>query len=183
MPCYDDEIIEIIAKECGLDVNYVTQMSEKKIQTAYPLTVGRRLSIPNGVVQQSLKVEIAQNKLFERLAQQGNCIIVGRCADVTLARFHPFRIFVYADLASKITRCQKRAPEGENFTPAQLKRQMQKIDKNRAEQHKMVSTVPWGTKEGYELCINTSSREIKSLIPAIAEYIKNWFSHEREAIE
>lgn len=182
MPCYDDEIIEIIAKECGLDVDYVAHMSENRIQMAYPLTVGRRLSIPSEVVQQSIKVEIAQNKLFERLSQQGDCVIVGRCADVTLAHLHPFRIFVYADRASKIARCQERAPEQENLTLAQLERKMRSIDRNRAKQHKMASNIPWGAKEGYEVCINTTDREIKSLIPALAEYVKNWFLHTQIAV-
>ena len=174
IPCYDDEIIEIIAKEYGLDVNYVEYMSENRIQMVYPLTVGRRLSIPSELVQQSLQVEIAQNKLFKRLAQQGDCVIVGRCAGVTLAHLHPFRIFVYADMASKIARCQKRAPAQENLTPTGLEKKMRKIDKNRSKQHRMAANIPWGAKEGYEICINTSGKEIKALVPAFAEYIRKW---------
>ena len=47
---------------------------------------------------------------------------------------------------------------------------MRQIDKNRAKKHELTASIPWGAKEGYDLCINTSGREIKTLIPALAAY-------------
>ena len=46
IPCYDDEIIEMITKEHGWDAGYVARVSERSIRTAYPLTIGRRFSVP-----------------------------------------------------------------------------------------------------------------------------------------
>ena len=94
----------------------------------------------------------------------------GSCADTVLAHLHPLRIFVYADRASKLKRCQERATEQENFTLAEMERRMRQIDKNRAKKHELTASIPWGAKEGYDLCINTSGREIKTLIPALAAY-------------
>lgn len=42
IPCYDYEIIEMLAKEQGLDEQYVSRISEKKLQVNYPITIGRR---------------------------------------------------------------------------------------------------------------------------------------------
>lgn len=39
----------------------------------------------------------AQNQLMKELASQGDCIMVGRCADVILQDYKPMNIFVYAD--------------------------------------------------------------------------------------
>lgn len=47
---------------------------------------------------------------------------------------------------------------------------MRQIDKNRAKKHELTASIPWGAKEGYDLCVNTSGREIKTLIPALAAY-------------
>ena len=115
-------------------------------------------------------VAVTQQKAIEKLARQGGCVIVGRCADTVLAHLHPLRVFVYADRASKLRRCQERATEQENLTPAEMERRMRQIDKNRAKKHALTASIPWGAKEGYDLCINTSGKEVKTLIPALAAY-------------
>ncbi|MEY8262317.1 cytidylate kinase family protein [Oscillospiraceae bacterium 50-60] len=99
---------------------------------------------------------------------------MGRCADTVLAHLHPLCIFVYADRPSKLKRCQKRAAEHENFTPAEMERRMRQIDKNRAKKHELTASIPWGAKEGYDLCVNTSGKEIKTLIPALAAYCQTF---------
>ena len=172
LPCYDDEIIEMITKENGWDAGYVARVSERSIRAAYPLTIGRRFSVPYPVMEQSVKVAVAERKIIEDLAQQGDCVIVGRCADVILEPFKPFNIFVYADQESKLKRCQKRAAAGEFLTPLEMKRRMQQIDRSRAMQYETFSKFRWGAKEAYHLCINTSEKDIKALIPALALYCK-----------
>ena len=170
IPCYDNEIIAMISDEQGLDPDYVARVSESSLRAEYPLTVGRRFSIPYKVMEQSIMVAVTQQKIIEKLARQGGCVIVGRCADTVLAHLHPLRIFVYADQASKLKRCQERATEQENFALAEMERRMRQIDKNRAKKHELTASIPWGAKEGYDLCINTSGREIKTLIPALVAY-------------
>lgn len=45
IPCYDHEIIEMIAKENGFNEDYVAHVSEKSIEAAYPLTIGHRFGV------------------------------------------------------------------------------------------------------------------------------------------
>lgn len=173
--CYDDEIIEMITEEHGFDADYVARLSESTLQAAYPLTIGRRFSVPYKVMEQSVMVAVSQRKIIEKLAQQGDCVIIGRCADAILAHLNPLRIFVHADRISKIKRCQERAAAHENFSSAEIERRMRRIDKNRAKQYEMVSNTPWGAKASYDLCVNTTGREIKILIPALVKYVRCWF--------
>ena len=42
---------------------------------------------------------------------------------------------------------------------------MKEIDRNRASHRAMLASSHWGSKENYHLCINTSGKEIKALIP------------------
>lgn len=177
IPCYDNEIIAMIAKEQGFDENYVSRMSERSIRSAYPLTIGNRFSVtPNVVTQQAVKVAVEQAKIIEGFAKQGDCVIVGRCADVLLKEYHPLNIFVYASKEAKLQRCIDRAPAGENLTAVELERKMRDIDKNRAKHRELYSDTKWGAKENYHLCVNTTGKEIKALIPAIASYAKTWFT-------
>ena len=45
IPCYDHEIIEMIAKENGFNEDYVANVGEKSIEAAYPLTIGHRFGM------------------------------------------------------------------------------------------------------------------------------------------
>ena len=47
IPCYDHQIIEMIAKENGFDERYVANVSEKSIEPPYPMTIGHRFAMPS----------------------------------------------------------------------------------------------------------------------------------------
>ncbi len=179
IPCYDHEIIEMIAKENGFDERYVANVSEKSIEAAYPMTIGHRFAMPSlPMMDQPIRVAAAQRQIIENFAQKGDCVIVGRCADAILEDMHPLNLFVYADMESRVQRCVDRAPKGEDLTRSELERMIRQIDKQRRQYHQMYSDRRWGDKEGYHLCINTSDREIKDLIPALADYVRAWFGKE-----
>ena len=176
VPCYDNEIIELIAKENGFDEEYVANISEKSIEAAYPMTIGHRFAMPLfPMLDQPIRVAVAQRKIIENFAKQGDCVIVGRCADVILSDYHPLNIFVYADTESKVQRCMARKREGEELTRSEIERQMKRIDKSRSQHRQMYSDEKWGAKESYHLCVNTSGREIKAMVPSVAQFCKDWF--------
>lgn len=179
IPCYDHEIIEMIAKENGFDERYVANISEKSIEAAYPLTIGHRFAMPPlPMMDQPIRVAAAQRQIIENFAQKSDCVIVGRSAEAILEDMHPLNLFVYADMESRVQRCVDRAPKGEDLTRPELERMIRQIDKQRRQYHQMYSDRRWGDKEGYHLCINTSNREIKDLIPALASYVRAWFGEE-----
>ena len=177
--CYDHEIIELIAKEHGFDERYVANISEKCIEAAYPMTIGHRFAMPPvQIMDQGFQVAAAQQQIIENFAKQGDCVIVGRCADVILKDYHPLNLFVYADMDAKVERCMKRAPEGEHLTRSEMEKAIRRIDKERAQNHLMYADTKWGSKESYHLCVNTTHREIKQLVPALAQFCKDWFAAE-----
>ena len=177
IPCYDNEIIEMIAKEHGFNEQYVANVSEKSIETAYPLTIGHRFTMPTMVMMdQPIRVAVAQRQIIENFAKQGDCVIVGRCADVILKDYAPLNLFVYADKEAKLQRCINRAPAGENLTRKELERKMRQIDRNRANYREMYSDSKWGAKESYHLCVNTTDIPIKELIPPLVAYANAWFT-------
>lgn len=175
VPCYDHEIIDLVAEKCGLDKTYVSHLSEKDIRVFYPSTIGHRFLAPSSASQQSVKVTLAQHELIRQLAGQGDCVIVGRCADIVCRDMEPLNLFVFADQLSKLARCQERARQEEKLSDRELLRRMKAIDRERASYRALFTETPWGHKEAYHLCVNTSGREIRSLVPAVGEYAKNWF--------
>ena len=175
IPCYDQELIDEVAKLHDLDPKQIEKISESDIRTVYPLTIGRSFATPRFVGGDSVKVAVAQQEVIKKLALQSNCVLVGRGADIILKDEKPFNIFVYADQSSKLTRCIARAAQGESQN--EILRRMKHIDKNRALYRELLTDTVWGRKENYHLCVNTSGQEVKTLVPALAAYIKCWFEN------
>lgn len=175
IPCYDHEIVEMVAQQSNLSEDYVARVSEKDIRLFYPTTIAHRLAGAYPVMQQPVSVVVAEQELLKRLANEGDCVIVGRCADVVLKEHDLLNIFVYADTQSKLLRCQQRADAQERLAEQELLRRMKQIDKDRAAYRALHTGSDWGKKESYHLCINTSGKELKTLAAALAEYAKIWF--------
>jgi len=173
---YDREIITAIAEKHDYDENYVESMLESKFPFTMPITYGRTFSYTDATGQQAIQLMSTQYKLLREFASKGNCVIVGRCADVLLNNEQLLNIFVYADKESKIKRCKERAKPGEVLTDKEIEKKMKEIDKGRADLRKMLADTAWGDKAGYHLMINTSGKEIKSLIPGLAEYVRAYFN-------
>ena len=121
------------------------------------------------------KVIEEQQKLISELAASQDCVIVGRNADIILSDLDPLKIFVYADMRSKIERCRKRAPEGEELTDKELAKKIKLLNKARARTHSFLSDIPWGNKEGYHLCVNTSDTDIAVMARILSDYAEHWF--------
>ncbi len=173
IPCYDKEIINEVAKLHNISPERVDKITQSDIMTVYPGTIGRTFASQIYFNDSAIKVMSSQYEIIKRLASEGDAVFVGRNADVVLKDFKTFDIFVYADKASKIKRCLERAQNGES--EKEIGKAMKQIDKDRASNRRMVTDEDWGKKESYDLCVDTSGKEIKKLVPAIAEYIKAWY--------
>lgn len=103
-------------------------------------------------------VAVSLQEAIRRFASQGDCVIVGRCADVILKDMKPFDIFVYADQETKLNRCIERASKEEKLSIPELNRNIMQIDKDRASYRDLFSDIKWGQKEAYHLCVNTSGK-------------------------
>ena len=178
---YDKEIVTAIAEKHELDESYVTYALEGSMFRSYPIHFGRTFSYTPTLVSNDTKLFVEQNKLLRELAAVGNCVIVGRAADVILREYSPFNLFVYADMPSKIRRCQERANDDEYLSAKEMEKKIKRIDADRRRYHGMISDIQWGDKKGYHLCVNTTDREIKSLVPQLASYMRLWFEERGEA--
>ena len=174
---YDREIISKLAEKYNFDESYVENMLEGGKPFTMPITYGRTFAYTDVTGQQAVQLLSSQCRLLREFAEKGNCVIVGRCANVILEDFDPLNIFVYADMESKLNRCRARASENENLKDNELKRKIRQIDNGRAKQQRFMYDKKWGAKEGYHLCINTSGANIKSLAPVVANFAKNHFEN------
>lgn len=175
---YDREIVTAIAQKTQMDEGYVANALEGGLFRGVPVHFGRTFSYTASLMTNTTNLFVEQHKIIRELAAKGNCIIVGRAADAILEEYKPLNLFVYADIPSKVARCRERAPEGENLTERELIRHIKKIDAERARYYEMFSDTRWGSKEGYHLCVNTTGKQIKKLVPSLAQYARCWLGEQ-----
>ena len=170
---YDNEIITQIAGRSGLAEEYVNGIIERKPIVYYPITIGRTFLSHTSPMDFNTQIYSEQHSIIKELADKSDCVIIGRCADYILRDRHPFRVFVYADLPSRMERCRAKAPMDEKFlTDKQLARHINDIDSERADYYKFFTGQKWLDAEHYDLMINTSHVPIKEFIPALAQIVK-----------
>ena len=166
---YDKEIITEIAKRTKLSEEYVHNVVEHHPYPLLPITIGRSFNpMGNPMFQITQSVYAEQTRIIKEMAETSDCVIVGRCADYILRDIKPWRLFVYADMDSRIRRCYARAPEGENLTDKEMKQKILSVDKGRQKYYEFYTGNKWGDMTNYDFCINTSNLIIKDAIPHIA---------------
>lgn len=176
---YDREIVSSIAEKCNLDEGYVENVLRKGLTINVPVTFGHTFYFYSDPTSENeLKVLNTQQQIIKELALRGDCVMVGRSSGIILEKYNPLRLFVYADMEWKVKRCRERASADEHLTDRELEKKIRQIDAGRARHQKLLTDRKWGAPEGYDLCINTTSLEIKKIIPGLKEMALCWFDQQ-----
>ena len=171
---YDKEIISAIAERSKMAEDYVNQIVENQVHVPYPITVGVSMntSMDGSFYSVNQSIFAAQSEILEELADRSDCVIVGRCADYILASRHPFRIFVYADMAHKLARCRAMGEDGDGLSDKELEKRIRSIDKARAQYYLFCTGGTHDNRLTYDLGINTSTVSIPDAVSIIAALVR-----------
>ena len=167
---YDKEIVTEIAKETSLAESYVHQVMEHNPTIYYPITIGHSFyPMVNPIMDLNNSIYVEQSRIIKEMADESDCVIVGRCADYILRERKPMRLFVYADMQFKMDRCRKKAPSDEEpLSDKELKQHITSIDKNRSKYYQFFTGQKWGERINYDFCINTTNLSIKEVALTIS---------------
>ena len=174
VPCYDEKLIDMVAKESGFAQSFVAEKGERMTGSLL-FNIASSLSFANNVFSNNngvtLQDEIyfTQNRINKELADKGPCVIVGRCADYILReREDCLNVFIFADNESKIERAEKYFNITREEAPAVLK----KKDKARANHYKYYTDQEWGMASNYDLCLNSGLIGIEGCVKAIQQVLE-----------
>ena len=152
---YDREIIEKIAEKSGLAKEFIEERGEYA-------SAGQNLvySAPAGFggfsTGQSVfdKLYVMQYNIIREIAEEGPCVIVGRCADYVLRdRTDCFHVFIYADMDFRIA----RAGGIYKVDVPNMERYLLDRDKKRKLYYKYNTDRVWGEVKNYDLCLKSSA--------------------------
>lgn len=119
----------------------------------------------------SHKVFLAQFDTIKKIASEGPCVIVGRCADYALNDLkNCVHIFIYGDEETKT----KRIMERYSLDASKAKDMCIKKDKQRQSYYNYYSSKKWGRADSYDLCINSSILGVDGTVKLLVQYIEDF---------
>lgn len=169
---YDNEILEEILKETDYSKAYLQEVSESRPAALFPIHFGVSWGHTYAPLNQSMDVYAKQNEILHKLADKSSCVIIGRAGDYILKDHNPFKIFVYADMSSKVNRCRERN-EDKNITDQEIIKHIKKIERERKSFYEFYTNTKWGDKNNYDMMINTSNQNIKEIAHLLCAMIKS----------
>lgn len=172
--CYDKELLKRAAIESGFCEEMIQNHDERPtnsflynlVMDAYSLGYNGSSFVDMPI---SHKVFLAQFDTIRKIADEGSCVIVGRCADYALAdNKNALHLFIYADEESKIARIMERY----DLTRDKAAEMILKKDKQRQSYYNYYSSKKWGRADSYDLCINSSKLGVDGTVDLIVKYIE-----------
>ena len=115
------------------------------------------------------KIFLAQFDTIRRIADEGPCVIVGRCADYVL-RDHEnvINVFIKAGTEQRI----KRIIKYNGADPVRAEEILRKADKQRASYYNYYATGSWGDVSNYDLCVDTGTLGIEGCVDLICQCVE-----------
>ena len=176
--CYDKELLSRAAKDSGFCEEMIQNHDERPtnsflynlVMDTYSFGYNASSFVDMPI---SHKVFLAQFDTIKKIADEGPCVIVGRCADYALSDYdNVLNLFIYADEDAKIRRIKERFEDVK--TDDQAKDMMNKKDKQRQSYYNYYSSKKWGRADSYDLCINSSKLGIEGTVKFIIQYIEDF---------
>ena len=160
IPCYDRELIQKIAVESGFDEQYIRENGEYAPGGFLVSAFSHPTAAPNNADY----LWRIQNQIITRLAEQGPCVIVGRCADYILRdKADCLRVFIHADLSFRAKRIVEEYGEREDSPEQRLRDK----DKRRAAYHRFYTDMKWGHAQNYDMTLNSGTLGIEKCVAII----------------
>lgn len=115
------------------------------------------------------RVFLAQFEAITKIAEEGPCVIVGRCADYVLREnTDVLHIFFYASEEKRIERIMRV----ENCNAEKARELIRKTDKERRNYYNFFANGNWGKRENYDLMIRTDGHTAQEIADSIAQLVK-----------
>ena len=169
---YDDLLLKKAAEESGLCEELFHSFDERPKSFLYSIALDPysfSMSHITSKVSIEQKVYLATYDTIKKLADQGPCVLIGRCADYALKdRTDVINLFITAPLPNRIKRVAMRNGISEDEAKDRIRRK----DKDRAAYYNFYSAKEWGDARSYDLCIDSSLLGIQGTVELLEDMLR-----------
>ena len=171
---YDKELIARAARESGLSENLFEEMDEKPTSSLlYSLVMGVQSGQGlyyhyNDILNTDNLFKI-QADLIKKIADEGPCVIVGRCADYILReKKELIKLFLYASPENRI----KTLMERDSMSEKEARTAVSRADKRRSNYYNFYTNSDWGKVNNYHLCMDTAVLPQEACVELLYSFVK-----------
>ena len=153
IPVYDNELISKVAEESGYSKGLFAKGEEKRslFSVSSFFASGRLSYSDSGYVNDNVMFRI-QSEVIRSIAEKGDAIIIGRCADYILRDLKCLDVFICAPLEYRVS----RLVESEKISPEEAEDLIRRKDRTRETYYNYYTFGAWGTASNYDLCVDSS---------------------------
>ena len=158
----DKEILERAAENSHFSREILRSYDEKRVFPYFIPAVG---SIEGGGdFRLNMRLANAQFDAIRELAEEGDAVFIGRCADYVL-RDRPdlVRVFITAERDFRI----QTVVEHSELTAEQAKKLIKSVDKDRASYYSYYTDQTWGDPACYDLTLNVTRIPVEGAVRII----------------
>ena len=164
--CFDKEIVDTAAENSNFSKEILHSYDEKRV-SPYIVPVPHYLGL-NESFRLNMQGASAQFDAIRSLADQDNCIFVGRCADYVLRnRENLLRVFIMADEDFRIQTMMRK----QNLSEDQARKLIRQVDKDRSSYYKYYTDQIWGERENFDLILNSAKTGVEGAVKLIKTYL------------
>ena len=150
IPCYDQEILEELARKSGFTQGYIQEQGEYAAHAGW-LSNALASRFSDGLTSQD-RLWVLQRELILELAEKGPCVIVGRCADFILReKADCLTAFIHADMSFRA----KRIVEVYGQRQDSPQKRLQDKDRRRAAYYQFYTDTRWGQARNYHIALDS----------------------------
>ena len=170
---YDRELLRLASDDSGINEKLFAKADEK-LQKSLLFKIARKAYKGELIPPDSDDFVSNDNlfnyqaKIIKELAEQESCVIVGRAADYILRdNDNVVKVFVHAPL----DRCIKTLKDMTGGPEKDIEKQIESIDKHRAEYYKYYTGRNWEDAKNYDLCLNSSQLGFDKCVEIVKSYL------------
>ena len=162
-------LLRAAAEKSGLCEKIFENFDERPKSLLYSIAMDSYMfSLPGAGTSDSLEqqVYLATFDTIRHIAEQGPCVIIGRCASAILrgAGEHPLSVFIYADPADRTRRIAAR----NGLDERRAMHRARKIDRMRKHHFDFYADTLWGEPASYDLMLSSSEYGVSGAASVIA---------------
>ncbi len=176
IPFFDKEILTRAAKDSGICEDLFEEYDEKATPSyLFSLAGGMGTAVEGTGLNLNMplnhRVFLAQFEAITKIANEGPCVIVGRCGDYVLKEnLRAINFFVYAPLEKRISRIMQL----ENLPYDKAKEQVRKVDKQRQNYYNFFADGNWGQRGNYHMMLQTNGLSIPTAAEILMTFVKQY---------
>lgn len=174
IPLYDKDLINRVSEETGIAGEFFSKVDEKPTDSFFSMILnsfsyGSSCSFSDSMLSGN-SLFCMQSEVIRKIAAEGDCIFVGRCADYILRdNADVLSIFVTADFNDRVS----RVAEYEGVSVEKATEVINGIDKSRAAYYDFYTEKKWGAASSYDICLNSSKLGLDKCLKIVTQIIEN----------